>query len=464
MYETSCGVRSGVKSRIVAKDAAVLTAAALLMRLIALAYQSWLAQRIGAAGMGLWQLVLSVNVLSVTLAVSGIRFTAARLVSEELGSGGDARAAVARCLCYAMIFGCLACLLTFFGAERIGFLWIGDARAVPCIRVFAFTLPMISLNCVLNGSFIASGKAWKSAVVQVAEQCVNVSAVMLLLRGVTDGDLARSCAAVARGNLIADAASLLLAAALRVLSGPERGGKGSARLTVRMLRIALPLAVSAYARTGLSTLEHLLVPRMLRRAGLSADASLGGYGTVTGMVFPLIAFPACLPGAVAELTVPALTAAQVRGERESIERTVGTLLRFTAAYSAAVAGLLFVCADALGALVYRSAAAGRWIRLLSPLVPVMYLDIVIDGCLKGLGQMMRSMRYNLSEAAIGLILVVTLLPRFGMGGYLAMLTFCELWNFSLSYACLRRITGRGLFPRRGKAADRPDGRPAADAS
>ena len=52
----------------------------------------------------------------------------------------------------------------------------------------------------------------------------------------------------------------------------------------------------------------------------------------------------------------------------------------------------------------RSAAAGRWIRLLSPLVPVIYLDIVIDGCLKGLGQMMRSMRYNLSEAAIGLIL------------------------------------------------------------
>ena len=35
--------------RKLAKDALTLTAAALLMRLIALLYQSWLSQRIGAA-------------------------------------------------------------------------------------------------------------------------------------------------------------------------------------------------------------------------------------------------------------------------------------------------------------------------------------------------------------------------------------------------------------------------------
>lgn len=429
-----------------AKDAAVLTAAALLMRLLALGYQSWLAQRIGAAGVGLWQLVLSVNVLSVTLAVSGIRFTTTRLVSEELGSGGDARGAVVRCLLYAVSFGCLACLLSFFAAERIGFLWIGDARAVASIRVFAFTLPMISVNCVLGGSFIANGQAWKSAAVQVFEQCVSVCAVMLLLRGAPEGDLARCCAAIARGSLLADAASLALASALFLWTAPGSGRRGTARLTGRMLRIALPLAMSAYARTGLSTLEHLLVPRMLRRAGLSADAALDGYGTVTGMVFPLIAFPACLPSAVAELTVPVLTAAQVRDDRAGIGRAVRKLLRFTAVYSIAVAGFLFTFAEPLGALVYRSASVGRWIRLLSPLVPVMYLDIVVDGCLKGLGQMLRSMRYNLSEAAIGLLLVLTLLPCFAMRGYLAMLAVCELWNFSLSFARLRRVTGLRLLP------------------
>ena len=440
-----------------ARDAAVLTVSALVMRLIGLGYQSWLAQRIGASGVGLWQLVLSVNVLSVTLAVSGIRFTATRLVSEELGSGGNARAAAARCLLYALMFGCAACLITFFGAERIGFLWIGDARAVVPIRTFAFALPMVSLGCVLNGSFIAGGQAWKSALVQIFEQCVGICAVMLLLRGRADGDLGRCCAAIARGNLIADAASLLLAAALSLRGVFSAARRPSSRLTGRMLRIALPLAMSAYARVGLSTLEHLLVPRKLRQSGLSADVSLVAYGAVTGMVFPLIAFPACLPGAVAELAVPALTQAQVRGDRSGIRRTVRRLLRFTAVYSAAVAFLLFLCADALGKGLYHSGEVGRWIRLTAPLVPVMYLDIVTDGCLKGFGQMMRSMRFNIGEALLGLLLVVTLLPRYALRGYLIMLYACELWNFTLSLALLRRVAGLRPNAITAKTAGRPSG-------
>ncbi len=428
-----------------AGNAASLTAAALLMRLIGLFYQSWLAQRIGAAGVGLWQLVLSVNIFSATLAISGIRYTTTRLVSEELGSpeGGSARGAMARCLAYALIFGCGACLITFLCAEPIGFLWIGDARTVACLRLFSFTLPMISVSCVLNGCLIANGQAWKSALAQTIEQCVSVFAVMLLLRRESGGDLARCCAAIARGNLLADAASLLLTAGLLILSPPSPASSSPTRLTGRMLRIALPLAVSAYARVGLSTLEHLLVPRKLRESGLSADGALAGYGTVTGMVFPLIAFPACLPGAMAELTVPELTAAQMRGDAFSICRTVRKLLRFTAAYSLIVMLLLFLFSDILGTVVYRSASVGHWIRLLAPLVPVMYLDIVTDGCLKGLGQMMHSMRHNIGEALLGLLLVITLLPRFAIRGYLAMLFVCELWNFSMSYSRLRRVTRAG---------------------
>ncbi len=447
------------EGRRIAKDAAVMTAAALLMRLIALWYQSWLSRRIGAAGIGLWQLVQSVNILSATLAISGIRFTTTRLVSEELGApdGGSVRGAVARCLVYAVLFGCIACLLTFFGAEAIGFLWIGDARTVVCLRIFSFALPMLSVSCVLNGALIARGQAWKCALIQTLEQCVNVCAVMLLLQRVPSGGLARSCAAVARGNVLADAFSLLLAAVLFVCAPSERDRGGRGRITGRMLRIALPLAVSAYARVGLTTLEHLLVPRKLRQSGLSADGALAGYGTVSGMVFPLIAFPACLLNAVAELTVPELTAAQVRGDEGRIRSTVQRILRFAGVYSLAVALFLFLCADALGALVYHSASVGRWIRLLVPLVPVMYLDIVTDGCLKGLGQMMRSMRYNIGEALIGLLLVMTLLPRYALRGYLAMLYICELWNSSMSFARLCRVAGLHPLLRTTKSAGHPSG-------
>ena len=432
------------KLKKLAWDAALLTGASLLMRCIGLAYQVWLAGRIGSAGIGLWQLVMSVNVLTATLAISGIRFTTTRLVSEELGRHRESvDGAVLRCLCYAALFGSAACLILFFGAEPIGFLWVGDARTVLPLRIIAFAMPMIALSSVWNGYFIASGQAWKTAAVQVTEQIIGIGCVVLALRRVPGEDLELSCAAVARGNLIADAVSMLLICTLYLAERRRRvlRGGGSPALTGRMLRIAVPLALSAYARTGLTTLENLLVPRKLRSAGYSADAAISGYGAITGMVFPIITFPSCLLSAVAELTVPELTAAQVQNDRRRIRAVVTKLLRMTLLFSLVTAGGLFLFADILGQRIYHDASLGKYIRIFALLVPLMYMDIVTDGCLKGLGQMMRSMVFNISEAFLGVLLVITVLPVWALNGYIFVLFVCETYNFTLSIHRLVKVVG-----------------------
>ena len=442
-----CGGMEMVKFTKYARNTAILTGASLLMRCIGLVYQVWLSGRIGAAGIGLWQLVMSVSALSATLAISGIRFTATRLVSEELGKGtGRTDAAVHRCLLYAAAFGTVAFLILYFGAEAIGFLWIGDARTVKSLRILAFTMPMISLSSVLNGYYIASGQPMKTAAVQITEQISGVLCVMLLLRHSPSGDLERCCAAVALGNLLADGISLLLISASYLFDRGQRQRDGCAgNLTGRMLRIALPLAVSAYMRMSLSTLENLLVPKMLRSAGFSADRALTGYGLITGMVFPIISFPSCLLSAAAELTVPALTGAQMRGARQEIRRKCALLLRAALAYSFATAVFLFLFARPLGVLIYHTEAAGTYIRILAFLVPVMHTDMITDGCLKGLGQMLWSMGCNVAESLIGVLLVVTVLPRRALGGYIFILYFCEIFNFSMSIARLRKVAGLQPF-------------------
>ena len=107
------------------------------------------------------------------------------------------------------------------------------------------------------------------------------------------GDLEQSCAAVTAGGACADVVSLLMMTAMYTLDRRKyrRGGDTVPHLTRRMLAVALPLAVSAYARTSLTTLEHLLIPRGLKSAGLTADRALAGYGIVHGMALPVVLFP-----------------------------------------------------------------------------------------------------------------------------------------------------------------------------
>lgn len=420
-------------------NTALLTATSLIISLISMAYQVWLAGRIGAAGIGLFSLVLSVGFLCSTFAISGVRFAATRLVSEELGMDRESAVAGAmrRCFAYALLFGFSALFLLRSFAEPIGFLWIGDARTVKPLRIMALSLPLISLSSAMSGYFTACGRVWKPSLVHLLEQLLTIALVVFLLGRTPSGDIEANCTAVVTGTVIGDAVSFLLMLMFFITDRKAASGSvASLRLGIRMLKIALPLAFSAYARSALSTLEHLLIPRGLKASGCTADRSLAAYGTIQGMVMPIIGFPACLLTALAELIVPELTEAQMKDDGKKILSTVASLLKKSLGYSLAVALLLLIFGDALGKRVYSSSEAGYYIRLLSPLVPIMYLDTVVDGCLKGLGQQLWSMGINILDALLGVVLVWALLPKYALAAYIAIIYFNECLNFILS---IRRL-------------------------
>ena len=424
-------------------NTALLTGSSLVMSLISMSFQVWLAGRIGSAGIGLYQLFVSVSFLCTTFAISGVRFAATRLVSEELGHerAHGISAAMRRCFAYSLIFGTAAFFLLRSGAETIGFLWIGDARTVRSLRIMAYAMPMVSLCSAISGYFTACGRVWKPTLVHLFEQIITIALVAFFLAHSPAGDIEKNCSAVMLGTVCGDAISLVMMLLFYFTDrGRSKGGEGTElRLTSRMLHIALPLAFSAYARSALSTLEHLLVPRGLKSAGFSADRALSGYGTIQGMVMPIISFPACFLMALSELIIPELTEAQMRSEREEIRKTVAGLLKKGGGYSLAVALVIFIFADKLGIAVYSSPEAGHFLRLLAPLIPIMYTDMLCDGCLKGLGQQMWNMGINVLDALLGVVLVWRVLPAYALTGYICIIYFNECLNFALSMLRLRKV-------------------------
>ena len=423
-------------------DTLMLSASSVLMSAIAMVFQVWLAGRIGAAGIGLFQLITSVTSLGMTFAVSGIRFAATRLVSEELSDrgGSSVRRAMRSCLGYGLFFGSAAWVVLWLLAEPIGVVCIGDARTVLSLRISAFSMPCIALCSAISGYFTACGRVWKPTLVHLFEQLISIAAAAFFLRRADTADIASSCAAVTLGRLSGDLMSIALMAGVYLADMRRHCSRLSpgSPVTGRMLRIAVPLAASAYARSALSTALHLLVPRGLKKHGASADAALAGYGTIQGMALPVLLFPACIMSAVAELIVPQLTEAQLRHNVNDIRETVSSLVGKALRFSLITGLVMMLLSDFFGNALYHSADAGRYIRLIAPLVPVMYTDMVIDGCLKGLGQQLKSMVINIIDVLTGLIMVLWLLPLYGLPAYIAMIFLTETLNTALSAVCLRR--------------------------
>lgn len=435
------------KQQLIA-NTALLTATTLLLRAMGVSFQAYLANRIGGAGMGLFSLVMSVYHFGVTFACSGVGLASTRLVSEELATGneGGVRAAVTRALVYGLLFGGMASTLIFFGAPFAGEMFLGDSRTVMPLRILSVSLPCVAMSSALGGYFSAVRRVGKNAAVQLAEQGIRITLCVWLLSG-TKNDAGDACIAVVSAGSVAEIASFLLLFFIYLTdAGRYKRKMKDSHLTKRLLAISLPVAVSSYVRSGLSTLEHAFIPRGLMMYGGNSETALSLYGTVHGMVLPLILFPAAALQAFATILIPEVTRYHKRGDRDAINNLISRSLSLTMTFSVGAAGLLFFFAHEIGMAVYNSREAAHFIRIIAPLAVVMYADGVVDAVLKGLNQQVYSMGYNIVDSALAVVLMLFLLPAKGIDGYVMIIYITESVNAFLSITRLLYVADFKLRP------------------
>ena len=127
-------------------NALMLTGVNLLLRMVSTSFQVYLSGRIGASGIGLLQLVLSVGSLAMTAGIAGIRTSTMYLTAEEIGKGrnGNIIWVLSGALGYSVICSGSVALLLYFLTPQIAGEWVGDIRTVEAIRLLAAFLPVSS--------------------------------------------------------------------------------------------------------------------------------------------------------------------------------------------------------------------------------------------------------------------------------------------------------------------------------
>lgn len=420
----------------------LLSLAGCWMRGIAMLFQVWLSRRMGAAGLGLLQLITTVGLLATTLGTAGVRVASMYLTAEARGHNDPAgvHRAAACCLRYSLTVSLMAAAALFFLAPSVSTHLLNAPEAVGPLRIFAAFLPVSCLCAVLSGWFTACVKIRTLTLVELGMQLAVLGMAALFLSRASDA--AACCRAMMLANGLGDTGMLLLLYRLYRKAQPADSDSAPAPWR-RLLRLCLPLAGSDLLRSGLGTAEQLLIPRGLTAYGLGHQDALAAYGTVSGMVFPLMMFPAMLLYALADLLVPELARCDAAGSRARIAYLSRRCLQMGLLFAAFTAGLLCCTAQPLALLLYRSSDAARWLQVFAPLILMLYLDAIVDAMLKGMGQQVASVRYNILTSALDVILLLLWLPRWGMDGYFWSFTVTHGLNFLLSIRRLLRTTRSG---------------------
>lgn len=434
------------------RNALLLAAASLLMRTVGVSFQVYVSNRAGAEAMGLFSLLTGVYGFALTLATSGIHLGVTRLVVDAVGKEHPerVRSVLQRATLYALVFGCLASLLLFSFSDVIGHFWLKDARTISSLRLLSITLPLIALSSAWGGYFTAVRRPYKNAAVQVSEQALKIGGTMYCLSLFSLGNVEHTCIALVLGGVGAEIASFLLELILfrcdQKRHFPTAAQEDGGNVGKRLLGITLPIALTTYIRSGLITVQHILIPEGLRNSGKSHAAALVAYGSIQSMALPVILYPAALISAFSGLLVPELAEAVVKNNRRHISYMISRTWSLALIFSIGVAGIMICFSSEIGETLYPATEAGKYIRILAPLIPIMYIDTATDAMLKGLGEQVYSMKINVADAAISVLLVWLLIPRYGIDGYVFAIYFSETFNTVFSITHLLSVSKTHTHP------------------
>lgn len=433
------------QSRQIFRDAILLTVAAFAMRTAGVIFGVAVSRRAGTEAMGLFSLISGVYGFALTLATSGIQLGVTRVVTETVSRGNPGRvgAILRRAILYALFCGSAAAVLLFSGAGTIGLRFLHDSRTVVPLRLFALSLPLISFSSVSSGYFVAVRHSRRNAAVQILEQALRFALTVLLLSVWNPGDAETICVLLVLGGTASETVSffvglfIFLRDRTKARSGllPEAAPAEQREL----LKITVPVALTTYVRSGLITLSHALVPAGLQAGGMSHAAALSAYGIIHSMALPVILYPSALIYSFGGLVIPALADGMVENSPRHIRYMISRVLSLSLLFSIGVAGILVSFSAPLGEVLYPGTGTGYYLKLLAPLIPVMYVDAAVDSMLKGMGEQLTSMRINVADALISVLLVRFLVPEWGIPGYLFAIWFSECFNTVLSITRLLTV-------------------------
>lgn len=436
-----------MKKRRFIKNAVILTLTAILLRSAGMILRIYLSNTIGAEGMGLYQLIFSVYMLAATFATTGLTTAVTRLVADEsaVGSAKSVGRVVRRAIQLTIIAGVIITALIIIFADPIARYWIKDMRALDALRILSLSLVFMGISSCFKGYFMARRKAALPSSAQIFEQTVRIIAAVLLIS--RHGSTVRgACFAILFADTIAETLSCLWLSACYFIDKhkltAQIGSKKaeSRRITSRIIKIAAPIVAGRYINSILRTIENLSVPDCLKMHSGSANKALAQYGELKGMALPIIFFPSSFLTSMSSLLLPEVSESKALGDMAAVRSQVSRAVAITLHLSILISALFAMLANPIGVIVYKSESVGFLIKVLSPLIPAMYLESVCDGMLKGLNQQNHSLIYSVIDSLFRIACIFAAVPKFGMAGFLGMMVVSNLFTCTMNVSRLMRVS------------------------
>ena len=439
-------MKKSTSKNTIALTASLVTGLSVAERGLGFLYRIALSRLIGAEGLGLYQVALSLFSLFLTIGTGGIPITVSRMISKSKAENRplDEPRSVSAGLFLSLLLTLPVCILLIPFGDRLGFLFT-DNRAFPVFRILLVGLCFSSLYAVFRGSFWGNKEFLLPSIFEIAEEAVMAVAGVLLLQNVTSAALGAQRAAWAV------VISYLFSFSASALCFFFRGGKLlPPKNTLKPLfNATLPITSVRASGSLVNSAVAVLLPVMLVRAGLDSGDALTLFGIVSGMVLPILFIPSTIIGSLSLVLVPELSEDFYRKNFTRLRKNIQRGLSFSFLLACVLIPLFSALGKDLGMLAFSNAEAGKMIAASAPILLPMSLTMISTSMLNSMGFEKQSFLFYFVGAS-AMLLCILLLPALcgiyayliGLGASFTLTALCNLVFLTKKCAIFQKSRGQ----------------------
>ena len=202
------------------------------------------------------------------------------------GNDDGIKKSIIKCILVSLSFGLIAGIIFCINSSFIVRVCFHSKVRDSIVYLIAVALPMIAVSSSISGYFTAVRRVYKNVIANFLEYIAKVIITIFLLKKyLPTGSIENICFALILGDVLSEVFSFSFNIFALIFDLNKYIGntyKNRNSFIYRIFRILLPVAITSYIRSGLSTIKHLLIPSSLEKNGLTPEDALAKYRNNNG--------------------------------------------------------------------------------------------------------------------------------------------------------------------------------------
>ena len=338
----------------------MITIFSVITRMFGFIFRIFLSRKLGAEGLGVYQIASSVMGIFMTLVASGLPLVTAKMCAkyDHTKQLDKKNVCVTSATIIALVISLVSsAIIVLFQGVFVNIL--GNKLIVELMMLMCPAIIFSAVYAIFRGALWGKNSFFWVSFTELLEQIIRLILTFIMLYSINDMFTATKLTAEAF-SITCLISATIVAVVYFIDGGRLKFKKGQ---YLPLIKSASPITGVRIASSLIQPLTATLIPMLLVSIGYTSSEAISEYGILMGMTFPLLFTPLSVVGSLSMVLVPKISTLKVSNKYDEISSNIENSINTSLFLSMLLIPLFISVGDLIGIVLFDNLQAGIYLQL-----------------------------------------------------------------------------------------------------